>query len=52
MVLSEYEIEPEVCNRDILELLHVLRASGLIEVRNEKSSLALLKVSMNLHFSR
>ncbi len=42
MLLTEYEIEPEVCNSDILELLHVLRASGLIEVRNEKAKLFLV----------
>jgi len=37
ILLLEYEIEPEVCTSDILELLHALKASGLIEVRNEKA---------------
>ena len=32
---QEYEVEPEVCTRDLLRLLHDLKAAGLIEVRDE-----------------
>ena len=32
-ILSEYEVEPEQCEQDLLELLRELRESGLIEVR-------------------
>jgi hypothetical protein len=34
-IVAEYEIEPEVCDRDLKALLQQLEASGLIEVRNE-----------------
>jgi hypothetical protein len=34
-IVAEYEIEPEVCDRDLKVLLQQLEASGLIEVRNE-----------------
>ena len=32
-VLDEYDVEPAVCERDLLELLEQLRREGLIEVR-------------------
>jgi hypothetical protein len=34
-IVAEYEIEPEVCDRDLKALLQQLEASGLIEVSNE-----------------
>lgn len=33
VIASEYEVEPERCERDILELLKQLAAEGLIEVQ-------------------
>jgi len=33
-VLDEYDVEPAVCERDLLELLEQLRREGLIEVRS------------------
>ena len=33
-VASEYEVAPEVCERDIIELLGQLTEAGLIEVRD------------------
>jgi len=32
-VLAEYEVEPERCERDLLELLQVLLGKGLIDLR-------------------
>jgi Coenzyme PQQ synthesis protein D (PqqD) len=32
-LLDEYEVQPEQCERDLLELLKQLREQGLIEVR-------------------
>ena len=32
---SEYEVEPEVCRRDLLALLEELASHGLVEVRDE-----------------
>jgi hypothetical protein len=37
-LLSEYEVEPEVCTLDLLELLHNLEVAGLIEVSNETTA--------------
>jgi hypothetical protein len=34
-IVAEYEIEPELCDRDLKALLQQLEASGLIEVSNE-----------------
>ena len=34
-LLEEYEVEPEVCMRDILALLEELKAVELIKVNNE-----------------
>ncbi|NEO97792.1 MAG: lasso peptide biosynthesis PqqD family chaperone [Symploca sp. SIO2E9] len=34
-ILEEYEVEPEQCEREILELLQQLAAKELIEVKNE-----------------
>jgi Coenzyme PQQ synthesis protein D (PqqD) len=33
-VMDEYEVEPERCERDLLNLLEQMRGEGLIEVRN------------------
>ena len=33
-ILSEYEVEPDQCERELLNLLEELRERGLIEVRN------------------
>jgi hypothetical protein len=32
-LLAEYEVEPERCERDLLQLLEQLRAEGLIEIQ-------------------
>ena len=32
-ILNEYEVTPEECDRDLVELLEDLQSSGLIEVR-------------------
>ncbi|MDF5728083.1 MAG: PqqD family peptide modification chaperone [Rhizonema sp. PD38] len=37
-LLSEYEVEPEVCTLDLLALLHTLEVAGLIEVSNETTT--------------
>jgi hypothetical protein len=34
VVLEEFEVEPERCERDLFELLEKMRAEGLIEVRD------------------
>jgi hypothetical protein len=33
-LLDQYEVEPERCERDLLELLQNLATNGLIEVKN------------------
>jgi hypothetical protein len=33
-LLSEYDVEAERCERDLIELLEKMRCEGLIEVRN------------------
>lgn len=33
-LLSEYDVEAERCERDLIELLEKMRGEGLIEVRN------------------
>jgi hypothetical protein len=33
-LLSEYEVEAELCERDLLNLLEKMRSEGLIEVRS------------------
>ncbi len=35
MLLQEYEVEPERCDRDLMALLQELKAAGLIEVKDE-----------------
>lgn len=35
VLLEEYEVEPECCNRELLALLRELAAIGLIEVKHE-----------------
>jgi hypothetical protein len=37
-LLEEYEVEPDCCERDVLELLQELAAVGLIEARNEAAA--------------
>ncbi|HBB33919.1 MAG TPA: PqqD family protein [Cyanobacteria bacterium UBA8803] len=32
-ILKEYEVNPEECDRDLMELLEQLKAQGLIEVK-------------------
>jgi hypothetical protein len=34
VLLSEHEVEPERCERDLLGLLRRLAEEGLVEVRN------------------
>jgi len=34
-LLDEYEVQPEQCERDLLDLLRQMREQGLIEVVNE-----------------
>lgn len=36
-LLEEYEVEPDCCDRDLLELLRELAAVGLVEVKHEAS---------------
>jgi hypothetical protein len=38
VILEEYEVEPEHCERDLLILLQELAAEGLIEVRDETAA--------------
>jgi hypothetical protein len=35
VVLEEYDVEPDCCERDLLALLEDLAAEGLLEVKNE-----------------
>jgi hypothetical protein len=35
-LLSEYKVEPDVCEREVLDLLEELRAEGLIATVEEK----------------
>jgi hypothetical protein len=35
VILSEYDVEPEKCESDLLALLEKLRTEGLIEIRGE-----------------
>ncbi|WP_066384673.1 MULTISPECIES: PqqD family peptide modification chaperone [unclassified Anabaena] len=37
-LLAEYEVEPEVCERDLMILLEDLAAKGLIKITNEASA--------------
>lgn len=37
-LLESYEVEPEQCNRELLELLQKLAEAGLIEVRHEATA--------------
>jgi len=36
-LLAEYEVEPDVCDRDLLQLLQELEAADLIEVSHENA---------------
>ncbi|WGV27619.1 PqqD family peptide modification chaperone [Halotia branconii] len=38
ILLEEYEVEAERCDRDLIALLKDLLAAGLIEVKNETSA--------------
>jgi hypothetical protein len=38
ILLQEYEVEPERCQQDLLQLLGELAAKGLITIENEKAS--------------
>ena len=37
-ILAEFEVEPEQCRADVLELLRDLQAKGLVDVRAEVGS--------------
>ena len=36
-ILEEYDVEPNHCEHDVLELLQELSTNGLIEIVNEKN---------------
>lgn len=38
VILNEYDVEPDCCERDLLVLLQKLADEGLIEVRNETAA--------------
>ena len=38
ILLEEYEVEPERCQQDLLQLLGELAAKGLITIENEQAS--------------
>ena len=38
VILSEYEVEPDRCERDLVELLRQLNDQGLIQVRNGQAA--------------
>lgn len=37
-VIDEYDVEPQRCEADLLELLEKMRAEGLIDVRGEPAA--------------
>ena len=37
-LLEEYQVEPDRCGQDLLDLLKQLHAEGLVEVTNEKTA--------------
>lgn len=37
-ILKEYEVEPDQCERDLVELLDALLVNGLVECANEKGA--------------
>lgn len=37
-LLTEYDVEPEICDRDLLQLIQDLKAADLIEVSHEKAA--------------
>ncbi len=37
-IVSEYEVEPDRCERDLVELLGQLNDNGLIQVRNAQTA--------------
>lgn len=37
-LLAEYDVEPEICDRDLLQLIQDLKAADLIEVSHEKAA--------------
>jgi hypothetical protein len=38
VILTEYDVEPDVCERDLLALLSQLSEEGLIQVRNGQAA--------------
>jgi len=38
ILLKEYEVEPDRCDHDLLEVLNELLGKGLIEIEDEESS--------------
>ena len=38
VIVAEYDVEPEVCERDLLALLEQLSDEGLIQVRNGQAA--------------
>jgi len=36
-ILEEYEVDPDQCARDVLELLQELSTNGLVEILDEKN---------------
>jgi hypothetical protein len=39
-IIGEYEVEPDMCERDLLALVERLASAGLIEVRNDEPASA------------
>jgi hypothetical protein len=38
VLLSEYSVEPEICDRELQDLLNDLESAGLIEIRHEATA--------------
>lgn len=38
ILLEEYDVEPDVCESDLLALLREMAAQGLIEIKDEKDA--------------
>jgi PqqD family protein of HPr-rel-A system len=36
-LLQEYDVEPQVCTQDLLQILQELQAAGLVNISNETS---------------
>jgi coenzyme PQQ synthesis protein D (PqqD) len=37
-ILHEYEVDPQICEQDLVSFLHGLQSAGLIEIDNEKGT--------------